>query len=1027
MQPLTIASVEPTVFFIRAGDALRQRVRLTLMSGAAVTGALLTVRAGSVDERHALPRLGVGTNVFDIDLPDWRAPVPVTLGLLTEGVQRDEMTIDWRPTRHWEVHLMHYSHHDLGYTDLPADVWREHAAILDDVLRYCDETADWPDDAQFRFVAEQAWSLVSFVENRPAEAVERLARAIRRGQIEVTALFANEVTELCGTEELIRLLYPAFALKRRFGIDIAAAEHNDIPGFSWGLANVLAGAGVRYFSPGVPRWYHRQVHQLWDEEAVLSLRQPGAFWWQAIDGSRVLVWLKAHGPDEWLPTSYESALRDLPVRLGEFEQQGYAYDMVSFMLRGGWRDNAPAVPTYATLTRRWNECWAYPHLVNSTYSRFLAGFETRWGGALKTLRGEAPGTDYPFAATCTPRETAVNRQAHDGLLSAEKWATLAAQAVGYAYPRAVLDEAYRNTLCADEHCWGMANPGGPAQDASASEKGGFAYRAAALAHDVGLKATNRMADAIAYTEDAYYLTVFNPQSWARTDVVRAPLYPWSPRGMPMFWQAPTDASSGPIQLSADAVGRAMVRPPATLLEQPFKLIDETTGESVVYQLDRVSDPQAARPWAAERAAMGRVDARYQTELVFVASALPPVGYKTYRIVPCSAWPDFDSAARATSRVVDNQFFCMELDAQAGAVAALFDKRLGHDLVDHEAPHGFAQVIARHCETGVQEPLVFRPSEAERLQGLPPLSVVESGPVFTTLRQKGSVAGCPSITREITLYHTLKRIDVSLRLLRDSTPNLELYCAFPFQVESPRFRYESAGAIIEPLRDQLPGSNTDYYGVQHWVEVSNDQHGVVWSSVDAPMAEFGGLWPGYLSSAHHGVASPGYGHPFLKAGELTRGHIYSVLMVHNYRTNFINAHAGEALFRYAFAPRVGPRLDGQAHAFGWGAADPPLAIWMKGPQQGTLPATVSFCEIDAPNVMLLAWKQAEVGEGLILRLIETEGRESDVTLSLPRHTILQASQTDLVEVDQAPLPSTRHSIRMRLGPYAIGTVRVVTER
>ncbi len=40
----------------------------------------------------------------------------------------------------------------------------------------------------------------------------------------------------------------------------------------------------------------------------------------------------------------------------------------------------------------------------------LSRFEARWGGALKTLRGEAPGTDYPLAATCTPLETGVNRQ-----------------------------------------------------------------------------------------------------------------------------------------------------------------------------------------------------------------------------------------------------------------------------------------------------------------------------------------------------------------------------------------------------------------------------------------------------------------------------------------------------------------------------------------------------------------------------------------------------------------------------------------
>jgi hypothetical protein len=1029
MQSLRILSVEPTVFFTRAaGDVLRQRVRLAVDSEAGRADVALAMRAGGLAERLPLPPLSAGVNALEVDLPDLRAPVPLQLGLLAGGTLRDEKTFDWQPTRHWEVHLMHYAHHDLGYTDLPVDVWREHAAILDDVVRYCDDTADWPDESQFRFVAEQAWSLVSYLESRPPAAVDRLVDAIRRGQIEVTALFANQITELCGTEELIRLLYPSFALKRRYGIDIAAAEHNDIPGFAWGLAGVLAGAGVRYFSPGIPRWYHRDVHQLWDEQAVLSLDRPGAFWWQAADGARVLVWLKSHGSDEWLPTSYEGALRDLPDMLAGLEAQGYACDLVSYMLRGGWRDNAPAVPTYAAIARRWNECWAYPRLVNSTYGRFLSRFEARWGGALKTLRGEAPGTDYPLAATCTPLETGVNRQAHDWLLSAEKWAALASLATDYAYPRAALDEAWRNALCFDEHCWGMANPGGPAQDACASEKTTFAYRAAALAHDVLLKAANRIADAVSYPDDAVCLTVFNPFSWQRTDVVRAPLRPWSPRGMPMHWQAPHRPGDGPIQVAADAIGRSMFAPPASLLEQPFQLIDEATGAPVAYQLSRATDARAPRPWAAERAAMGKVDARYQLELVFVAEDVPPVGYKTYRVVPCPEWPDFAGGATAAAQAVDNRFFRLELDPRTGAVTALIDKACGRDLVDRGARHGFAQVLARRCETAEEEGAAIAS-----------VALAETGPLFSTLRLAGRVEGCPSLTQDITLYHTLNRAEVALRLVRDSTPNLELACAFPFLVEQPRFRYESCAAVVEPLRDQLPGSNTDYYAVQHWVEVSNARHGVVWSSVDAPMASFGGWWPGYLSGAHHGVTPPGYGHPFLKPGELAHGHLYSLLMTHNYRTNFLNARAGESLFRFAFTAR-GPAAGPQpvsAGAFGWGAADPLLGVWMKGPPAGGTPAggtpasgtpaglatSASFCRIDTPNVMLLAWKRAEDGDGFILRLIETEGRETEATVTLPALRIGRAWRADLVESGQAPLPHEARAVRLRLGPFAIATVRV----
>jgi hypothetical protein len=693
--------------------------------------------------------------------------------------------------------------------------------------------------------------------------------------------------------------------------------------------------------------------------------------------------------------------------------------MVSYMTRGGWRDNGPALPLFAYLARQWNERWAFPHLVISTYGRFLQRFEQRYGATLKTVRGEAPGTDYPVAATCTPQELALNRQAHDWLLSGEKWATLASRLTDYPYPAATLRDAYRNTIWFDEHCWGMADPGGPAHDACGNEKTVFAHRAAALSHDLKIKATNRIADAIAYPRDAWYLTVFNPFSWQRTDVVRAPVHEWGPRSMPMHWQAPAKPGDGPLQTAAYAVGRQVAEPPVVLLDHPFKLIDESTGAAVPYQISRATDPKAARPWAPERVAMSKVEPRYQPELVFVAADLPPVGYKTYRVEPCDEWPAFADDVKATPQAIDNRFFRLDLDANTGAVTALIDKALGRDLVDHAAPHGLADVVARASETGEPQTATFASA-----------TLAENGPIYTTLRMHGSAPGCPSLTRDLTLYHPLKRVDVGLRVLRDSTPNLELYCAFPFKVDEPRVRFESAATVMEPLRDQMPGSNTDYYGVQHWADVRNGECGVTWTSVDAPMAEFGGLWPGYVSFAHHGVTPQGYGHPFLKEGELVKGHVYSLLMYHNFRTNFINVHTGETVFRYSFTANAASNNSTNpataAQSFGWGAAEPPQAVWMKGPhaERGSLPAAASFCQVSAPNVMLLAWKRAEDGTGFILRLIETAGEESDVTVTLPHLNVLHAYQASVVEENQGLLPAEAHAVRLRVGPHAIATVRLV---
>jgi alpha-mannosidase len=1008
-----IISIEPSVLFVRRGQKLEQLVRLSLQSDTHLGQASLELLGEGIAERIALGDLPAGATEVDVYVPDIRQAMKVTWHLWVDGTLQDERIVPWRPERHWEIYLVHYSHHDLGYTDLPENVLREHVEILDQALDFCEQTADWPPEERFHYLVEQSWSVARFVESRPPAQVERLVRAIQSGQVEVTALFGNQTSELLGHEEIIRQLYPAFALKHRYGVEISSAEHNDIPGYCWALASTLAGAGVRYFSPGVPLWYFRSteewVHPLWEEARVLDMEMPGAFWWEGIDGSRVLLWSDLHG-SEWLPAHYAQALRELPGMLHTLEERGYPYDLVSYTVRGGHRDNAPVSMNCAQIAREWNSRWAYPRLINANNQDFLPEFERRYGHTLRTLRGDVPGTDYAVAATCTPRETALNRDTHDQLLAAEKWATLVALLGAYDYPRAMLSEAYRDTLYYDEHCWGMAHPGGPAQDGCYSEKGGYAYRAAALAHDVLTKAANRIVDHIRYADEGYHVTVFNPLSWPRTELVRACPHAWASASMPMHWTPPGD--SGPILTNGGAIGRSIVSPPLALLEQPFELLDVQTGRAAPYQISRMTDPQAAQPWAAERVAMGKIEPRHALDIVVAAEDLPATGYRTYRLAPCARWPEYAIAAQASVEGVENAFFRLQVDPASGAVLSLFDKALGHELIDHAAPHRFAQLLSRASEGGGAQ------GASLRVVGL-----AEHGPLYSTIRLRGSLAGCPALTQEITLYHTIKRIDVAIRLLRDSTPNMELYCAFPFQVSNPHFRYEATGTVIEPLRDQLPGTNTDYYAVQHWAEVSNDAGGLLWTALDAPMAEFGGLWPGYVSGAHHGVTPPGYGHPFLQPGELKVGHIYSLLMYSNFRTNFINVHAGEALFRYSLTTRGAERPAGWAHRSGWGAVNPPTVVWMEGPQAGSLAPAASLAHVDVPNVMLLTMKRAEDGQGLILRLVETEGYNCEAVIELPLLAIRGAYQTNLVEENGPALPCEPHSVRVAMRPYATTTVRV----
>jgi len=960
---LRIKAIKPTVFFVKEKEELLQLVDISVKNPGEFLKASVEVKINS-QRRHT--DIGVakrGEGRYRVCVPDVREITDVEFTLSASGRVQDRKRITWKPQKHWQVYLAHYSHHDLGFTDLPTNVLHEYDAFYDQILLFCEETDNWPDESKFRYVVEQFWSLQHFIENRPKKMVDKLIKYIREGRIEVTALFGNQITELCGHEELIRLMYPSFSLKRKYDVKICSAALNDIPGLSWGLATILPGAGVKCFAAGIPGCYFgedkKKVHPFWDEKKTLPLNVPGALRWKGPDDAQVLFWYNIHGKGELYLWSYPEALSEVTNALNLLKKQSYPFNFVLYTVRGGSRDNAPPSLRPSHIVKEWNDKWIYPKLCLATYSDFFEQLE-KCKNALPVFRGELPNTDYTVGAISTARETGINRTTHEELLSAEKFATIAASITNYPYPKSSIREAYQDMLLYDEHTWGMADPIGPAQDAHWSEKSGFAYRAAALSQDILSKSVNKIVDEIKLSDDGCHIIVFNSLSKERTDVVRVPFSTYSPCGQPMHTRYQNGKS---LLVSGSAIGRNIINPPIDLMEKPFDLIDMETGENVSYQIFELNSPKAPVPYAASRYALGQVNRAKLFEIVFVAEGIPATGYKTYRIVPKEKTTSFESSIVVGESSLENRYFRIVLNPQTGTIESIYDKQLSREIVDKDAPHKLNQLILRWAKTGKEE----SPQKATIRKG-------ESDPVYGSLIVSSNGTGCPQLTQEIILYDKVKRIDVANRILRDSTPFLEIYFAFPFLMDNPHFQFEGSNSVIEPLEDQFPGSNSDYYTMQHWADVSDEKVGITLSSIEAPIIEFGGLWPGYVSYAHHAVTPPGFGHKFRKLGEFTKGYMYSYVMNNNFRTNFQNVQVTDALFRYSLTTHEGNWKQGRAHDFGWTISNPLISVCMNGKKEGTLKKSMSFCQIDQPNVFLLILKQAEDGNGLIVRLMEASIRQ-----------------------------------------------------
>lgn len=1023
---IRIADLQPTVFLRQAARGLEQRLLLGLRNEGPAAAAGVRVRVGPWAREAALGEIPPGDSWHDLFVPEERNGRQVWVQVLEAGGAGEPWAGTLPQPRHWRVHVVQLSHHDLGYTSLPSRVLEEQIRWLDEAVTMAADTSRYPEEARFRLVIEQAWSVEHAMLRLPARRAARLARLLQQGRFELTALYGNLITELCGHETLVRALYPAFRLRREYGIPIVSAEHNDIPGFAWGLSEVLCGAGVRLFCPGLPLYYQwgaASFPSFWDEEAVFGRSGlPGAFWWESPSGQRILFWCNNQG----CGGDCRGTLPGLARRLAELQQKAYPCDVLRWPVSGGARDNSPYIADYAETIREWNRTWAWPQLVCSTNARFLADFSASMDlTALPVRRGDVPGQDYPVGAISTAAATAANRRNHAELPAAEALAAAASLHARHPYPAGTSATAWRDVLLHDEHTWGHHLPAGPASAASDLEKAAHAWRAAAWAHDAARKAVARLADAVRLDSDGLYLMVFNPLPYERVGRVHAPLRELDNAGSDMVPVPPDQDPARAGYLRGVILNtRWPVHPPPEIVQGRFALVDAAAGAAVPYQILECASPFDPEPFAPQRLGLSGGGRRYgffeeplglRATLCFEAGPVPPLGYRTYRLQPLPSQPAFLSNLTVTRTSLENRHWRLELDPGTGAVRSLTGTADGRQWVDRGAPHAFGVPIVQGPDGG---PFPVR------CEGT---AVAWSGPLGAALRSVFSAHGHPRVEVTVALWAGDPRIEVFVAVLKDPTPLLQTSVAFPFAIPDGRFTCEMPLCVYDPAADRLPGAFVNRLAVQDWVLLRGSSGSVLWGSLDAPIVSLGRLWPPRVSQAHSCVPPPHLDGPPQPRTEPCGGTIYSCLTYNNFGTNFAVSQSGPLLFRYCIQPLNRAPDPEECIRFGAESSTPLQTVFTRREGDrppGVLPLAASFARVSPPAVRMLTLKAAEDGHGVIVRLWNPTGADVQARVELPGRTLRAVECVTLAEE-----PSRGHArladgaAVVRLAPAAVSTLRL----
>lgn len=529
-----------------------------------------------------------------------------------------------------------------------------------------------------------------------------------------------------------------------------------------------------------------------------------------------------------------------------------------------------------------------------------------------------------------------NRQAENRLISAEKFAAIAYRLTGMPYPREEFARAWKQVLFNQFHDTLAGTSLEAAYDDARDQLG----EALAIADRVQNDAIQSIAWAIDIPaqEGVKPLTVFNPHAWrSRVNVAL------QTRGVPAA----------------------------------FALLDDE---------DRPVPVQDVQSWATSGG---------QRRLTFTAD-LPPLGWRTYRIVPVEAAPASETSLSATDHTLENRFFRLEIDPQTGQIASLFDKRHGVEVF--AGPAARAVVIDDPSDTWSHN--VFRFQDEIGQFMATSVRLVESGPVLTTVRVK-SAFGASTLTQDFTLYDDLPQIDVRVTVdWREKHKMLKL--RFTVNQIFMRAVYEIPYGHIEreATGDEEPGQS--WLDVSGTVRETGETYGLSLLndgkySFDVNVRDIG------LTV----LRSPVYAHHIPTQPQPDRDYSY--------------IDQGMQTFTYSLLPHAGSwEMAGTVRR----AAElnqRPIAL-LGTYHDGSLPQSRATVEVTPENIVVGAVKLAEDNDDLIVRCYESSrvATEAELrvgerviplsfgaceikTIRVPRDDSQPVMETNLLELEDVPLP------------------------
>ena len=334
------------------------------------------------------------------------------------------------------------------------------------------------------------------------------------------------------------------------------------------------------------------------------------------------------------------------------------------------------------------------------------------------------------------------------------------------------------------------------------------------------------------------------------------------------------------------------------------------------------------------------------ELVFLANDVPALGSKRFTVHQGKAHQKGKVAIKKNQ--ISNGMVTVEVNPKTGAISALRLGELDHNFVDSRTLTGLNDYIYVAGREPSNKKLIDQPVK---------IYPKENGKLVASLIIESSAPGCNRLSREVRLIHGIPKIDIINELDRPLIREPEgIHFGFPFNIPDGEVRINSPWAVVQPEKDQIKGACKNWFTVQRWADISNENFGVTLAPIDAPMIEVGDIRADATVSGWVRNLEPSQT-------------IYSYVMNNYWETNYKAEQPGVTRFHYSIL--LHEKYDQiKAEQFGMDQSQPliPVAVQKNDPQINSL------FSVEPRDVVVTMIKPVDDGKKVLIRIFNTAAEE-----------------------------------------------------